>query len=343
MRITTNALMRKYGSALNTSLANRSDAMEKVYTQRKFTKAYQDPAGAKRIAELNRSYYRTEVYINNVEDAQSRLDSAEGALLQITQLVGSTLGDETLSAINGPNAAADTRNAYAETLSKLKDTLIQFSNATYQEHYLFAGADGDHAAFTTNDKGELCYRGINVSTQDPDELKKLAEYASEPLYLDIGLGMLTDTGDLMANKQTDFNGTSAYNTSMPGVEYFGYGTVDGTDISKNLFDLLGQMSKELEQDTFDFDRFTQMRTQLKECHDQLTRCESNLGINSNFLENTKERMETNKISIYKEIDSVINIEPETAIMDYSYAQYAYNMILKVGTSLLSSSLVDYLK
>lgn len=345
MRVTTNSMMRNYGSALSTSLGNRTSAMEKVYSGRKFTQAYKDPGGARRVAELNRDYYKTEVYISTVKDAQSRLDSAEGSLLQITSLLGETVGNETLAGMNGSNSL-ESRTAYAATLRELKQTLIQAANSTYQDSYLFAGADGENIPFTQNDDGSISYRGIDVTTllskaDGTDASAKMAELAGENLYLDIGLGMKTTSGGVAYN-QSDFNSASAFDSSLPGIKYFGYGqTADG--ISKNIFDLLGNMADELEKPVMDNDLFGKMRDQLKECHGNLSNYDAELGIKNNALENTKERLETNKLSIYNEIDSVINIQPETAIMDYSYAQYAYNMVLKVGSSLLTSSLIDFLK
>ena len=39
----------------------------------------------------------------------------------------------------------------------------------------------------------------------------------------------------------------------------------------------------------------------------------------------------------------MGVEAAKAITDYSYAQYVYNAALKVGTSILSPSLLDFMK
>lgn len=349
MRITTNAMMRNYGSSLSNALEKRTSTMEKVNSGRKFSRAYEDPSGASRVLQLNRSYFRTEVYISSVSDAESRLDSAEGALAQVTTLVGQTLEDETFKAING-TSSAETRKTYATSLRQLQQSLMQYSNSTYQDKYLFAGADGGNMAFTSDSSGNIFYRGINVTTGEwsggtPEEgLAQLAKLSDEKLYLDIGLGMQTNVaGNQVANNPSDFNDSSAYNMSISGIGFMGYGTVEGTDISKNVMVLLGQMADELEKDDFNIDRFDQMRTQMKENHNEMADFEANIGVRSTFLENTKTRMKDDLLSLYKEINSISEIQPETAIMEYSYAQYAYTMVLKVGSTLLTSSLLDFVK
>lgn len=349
MRITTNALMRNYNSSLSTSLAKRTSTMEKVNSGRKFSRAYEDPSGASRVLQLNRNYFRTETYLSSVKDAQSRLDSVESALAGITTLVGQTLEDETFKALNG-TSSEETRKTYATSLRQLQQSLTQYSNATYQDKYLFAGADGQNVAFTTDTDGNVFYRGINVTTGEwaggtnEEGLAQLEKLADEKLYLDVGLGMKTNVaGNQVANNPSDFNESSAYNMSNPGIACMGYGTVEGTDISKNVITLLGQMADELEKPEFDADRFEQMRTQLKENHNQLADYEATVGVRSSFLETTQTRMSDDMLNIYKEIDSISQVKPETAIMDYSYAQYSYTMVLKVGSTLLTSSLLDFVK
>ena len=44
-----------------------------------------------------------------------------------------------------------------------------------------------------------------------------------------------------------------------------------------------------------------------------------------------------------QLDNVVNIDMADAITQYSWAQYAYNAALKVGTSILSPSFIDFMK
>ena len=68
-----------------------------------------------------------------------------------------------------------------------------------------------------------------------------------------------------------------------------------------------------------------------------------LGTKSQFLTATKDRLETDKLNLATQLDNVVNIDMADAITQYSWAQYAYNAALKVGTSILSPSFIDFMK
>ena len=57
----------------------------------------------------------------------------------------------------------------------------------------------------------------------------------------------------------------------------------------------------------------------------------------------KDRLETDKLNLATQLDNVVNIDMADAITQYSWAQYAYNAALKVGTSILSPSFIDFMK
>ena len=67
-----------------------------------------------------------------------------------------------------------------------------------------------------------------------------------------------------------------------------------------------------------------------------------LGTQTEFLTTTKTRLENSEISLAKQLDSVVNVDMAGAIMDFSWAQYAYNAALKVGTQILSPSFIDFM-
>lgn len=341
MRITMNAMMRNYSSSLSSSLNTLNVSRERVTSGRQFSRAYQDPSGAMRAAELHRRYLKTEDHISTIEDAQSRQDSADGALQQIVSMTGTAVNDDALKAINGASSP-DSRKTYAISLRETQKALLQFSNATYENSYLFAGADGGNLPFSLDAQGNVTYRNTDVSAGDLD---KLTDMANEKLYLDIGLGLQVETQSGVASNSSQINGASAYDSAISGLKALGYGTVEGTDppISKNVIALLGQMADELEKPVLDVERFGQMRTQLTKSHSQMADYNSEIGVRAKFLENAKSRLEDDKINIYTQIDSVENVQPAEAITDYSYSQYIYNMVLKVGNSLLSNSFIDYMK
>lgn len=346
MRITTNAMVRNYNGSLTESLYNVNLARTRVSTKRKYQKASEDPASAERAAQLQRRYLRTADYIDTVETTQSRQDAADSALQQITKLLNEALNSDALRASSDTQAAQ--RQTFATTLRGIQNSLIETANTTFEGKYLFAGADGSNLPFSITNDGKITYRGIDVSSTNPADQAILDELKDEKLYVDIGLGIKTTTG-APATSSSDINEASALDISITGVKAFGYGTIpgsadsDGNPISKNIFALLGQMANELEKDPLDQDIFNQMKSQLKTSFDGVVDFNAGMGVKSKFLETTKDRLEDDQITIYEQMDKIENIEPAEAIMDFSYSQYAYNMLLKVGTSLLSNSFIDFMK
>ena len=67
-----------------------------------------------------------------------------------------------------------------------------------------------------------------------------------------------------------------------------------------------------------------------------------IGTRTNFLENTKDRLEDQQINLTEQYDNVVNVDMAEAITEFSWAQYAYNAALKIGTNILSPSFIDFM-
>lgn len=337
LRVTSNSMVRNYNSSLNASINTLNKTREKVYSGKEFNRAYQDPTGARRVSELRRKSDKIDSYLSNLTTAQSRQDTADSALQQMVTLLGETANNEGLKAMNA--STEETRKTYATTLRELQKTLLQSSNTKYGDSYLFAGADGANLPFELDANGKVTYRNQDVN--DPNLMNPLY---NEKLFMDLGMGLQIGNGGV-ADSYQDINEATAYNAAICGLKTFGFGTKAGTNppISKNAIELLGQMADELEKPNFDADRFSSMRDQLLETHSSMSDYNAELGVRSSSLDSTKERLEDEQINIIKQIDSIETAQPAAAITDYSYAQYVHNLVLKVGSSLLTNSFIDFMK
>lgn len=352
MRVTTNSMMRNYNNTLTSALNRLNVTRERAGDGRRFHRAYEDPTGAMRTSALTQKVLRNENYTTTVEGCMNRQDSADSVIQQIVSMVGKDITDETLSGLTG-SSSPESKKTYAASFRQMQDSFLQFANTQYQDSYLFAGSDGGKMPFTKGDDGSILYRGINVTTgewaghaNNQDGLDELARLSREKLYVDVGTGLHVDgaNNSNIADSSDDINGASAYNMSLPGVAFLGFGSGEGTPpISKNIIALVGELASELESPNFDTDRFKQLFGQLKETHSTMTDFNSEAGVNKKFLESTESRLKTEKTTLITQLQSVRDMEPAEAIMDYNYSQYCYNMILKVGTSLLSNSFVDFMR
>ena len=340
LRITTSALIRNYKSNLGKSISNLDLARTKVMTQRNFTKGYQDPTGAVRESALNWKYAKNQDYIDAIDDAQSFQNAQEDAITQINTQARYLSKQYGLEAMNGTNWTQDVRKTYAAAFREAMKSMTMSMNASYGDKFVFGGSDGGHTPFElkTNDDGStsLLYRGVDVSHPEEALKEKLDQMSREEVYTDLGFGLTLDEDGKVIN-------STAFNTSLPGINVVGYGTrEDNPDISNNIIILAGQIADELEKEDFDVEKYRELLTAFDDTRGRLVDNLTTIGTRTNFLETTKSRLEDQQINLTEQFDNVVNVDMAEAITEFSWAQYAYNAALKIGTNILTPSFIDFM-
>lgn len=351
-RITTGMIQRNYKNNLTSNMGGLEAARKQVETGRRFEYSYEDPTAAAKAAILEKRYARVKDYISNAEDIQDWQNTQEDAAMAVSGYATTIIKNYTIAGSNGTNAL-ESRMAYATAIEQMQESMVTSLNAKYGETFVFAGNAGKQPPFTLqeakdaagNSLGykELYYRGTRV-----DELDENHAFLNEHSYIDLGFG-LEITQVAGADQVTS---SSAFDSALPGAKIVGYGLADveledGTvvqGVSKNLVNLAGQLAKELKNPDFEADdEFRAKWLQFEETANDLRDQVSILGTKTKLLESTLERLENEKLNIETQFDSTVNIEPAEAIMNYSWANYAYNSALKVGTSIITPSLLDFIR
>lgn len=367
MRITTNAILRNYKSNLGTSMSNLDTARTQVMTQRKFNSTMEDPSNALRAAVLNRKYARNEDFLNQVKDIQSYQDAQEDAAMQISNIALQLSRQYGLEALNGTNGSRETRLTYADAWKGAQESVLLSLNASYEQKYVFSGSDGmtppfrlidvpvDQAKPDGEKKQVLLYRNVDVTTgelygsdnkPDPNakndiatceaRLKALSEDTS---FVDLGFGLTINSTTGSGNLTVD--PSSAFNISLPGINLVGYGKDDDGD-PKNMILLMGEIANKLGAEEFDYEGYRDLLGKFDDKRNDVLQHVTILGTQTEFLTTTRERLETNEINLTTQIDNVVNIDMAEAIMNFSWAQYAYNAALKVGNNILTPSFIDFM-
>ena len=345
MRITTNAILRNYKSNLGTSLRNLDTTRTRVMTQRKFNSTAEDPSSALRAAILERKYAKNEDYLNTVKDVQSFQDSQEDAAMQIETIAKSLSKQYGLEALNGTNGSLETRQTYADAWRGAQESLVLSLNASYEGKYVFAGGDGKNPPFklVTKDDGTqvLTYRGLDVNDTSAANKAALDKLSKESIFVDLGFGLNVDV-DATNNRDINIDSSSAFNTSLPGINLAGYGK-DDNGMTNNIVLLCGEIADVLSDPNFDRDRYQELLNKFDEGRNNVLQNVTILGTQTEFLSTTKDRLETSSINLSTQIDNVVNVDMAEAIMDFSWAQYAYNAALKVGNNILTPSFIDFMR
>lgn len=368
MRITTNAILRNYKSNLGASMSNLDIARTQVMTQRRFNSTMEDPSSALRAAVLNRKYARNEDYLNQVKDVQSYQDAQEDGAMQISNIALTLNKQYGLEALNGTNGSRDTRLTYATAWRDAQESMVLSLNASYEGKYVFAGSDGVTPPFRLADvakdpkdpaagtKQVLLYRNVDVTTgelytednkidptdtaNEAERKERLKKLANDTSYVDLGFG-LNITNDANGNG-VNVEDSSAFNISLPGIKLVGYDEEASGDNTKNMILLMGEISNKLAAEEFDYEGYRELLGTFDGQRNNVLQHVTTLGTKTEFLTTTKERLETNEINLTTQIDNVVNIDMAEAIMNFSWAQYAYNAALKVGNNILTPSFIDFM-
>lgn len=348
IRSTTNGALKTYRYNLQRSSYTKNKAQETVQTQRKFNSFAEDPAAAAKAFQLRRSLLRTDSQYNVGESVKHKYEVAWSTLESVVQDVNNRKSDSAFAMIL--QGKSDTIGSGAVALGQSMRTLatgiVQSMNCRYGENFVFAGADGLNVPFTWEGEGDdrkLCYRGIPVDTQDPKELEALKYMANERKNADLGFGMQEDeNGNII--------GSSVANVGLQGITFLGYGK-DADGDPKNIVsiaDRMGTLLRRCDPDsgdwasTADKEEFSRLAKKFEDAASQLTDKHTEMDTQAAFIKSNQKQLKANTGTLQEQFLSIEDVDLAEAITSYSWAQYCYNASLKVGNSILSQSLMDYM-
>lgn len=348
IRSTTNGTLKTYRYNLQRSSYTKNKAQETVQTQRKFNSFAEDPAAAAKAFQLRRSLLRTDSQYNVGESVKHKYEVAWSTLESVVQDVNNRKSDSAFAMIL--QGKSDTIGSGAVALGQSMRTLatgiVQSMNCRYGENFVFAGADGLNVPFTWEGEGDdrkLCYRGIPVDTQDQKELEALKYMANERKNADLGFGMQEDeNGNII--------GSSVANVGLQGITFLGYGK-DADGDPKNIVsiaDRMGTLLRRCDPDsgdwasTADKEEFSRLAKKFEDAASQLTDKHTEMDTQAAFIKSNQKQLKANTGTLQEQFLSIEDVDLAEAITSYSWAQYCYNASLKVGNSILSQSLMDYM-
>ena len=189
--------------------------------------------------------------------------------------------------------------------------------------------------------GPMLIKDYNKQKADADALKYMA--TDERKYADLGFG-------LQENADGSIIDSSAANVALQGITYLGYGTDEDGD-PKNIASLISRMGEILQKcdaDSGNFasdadkEEFYRLAEKFEAAAATLNDKHVELDTQAAFLKDNQSQLESISYTLQDQIVGLEDADLADAITSYSWAQYCYNAALKVGNSILSQSLMDYL-
>lgn len=204
---------------------------------------------------------------------------------------------------------------------------------------------------TPNDKGGGYYRIIDesqlITPSEYEEQKLIADklnyLAHETQFVDIGFGFQEDpvTGKLIE--------TSAFNAALNGINFLGYGLDEDGD-PRNIYSLVQEMRKIAESvssgtdwDDPTYDKFYKLVQKFEDGVSNYQTEYVNLDASTGKLNSQQELLVDNFDNLQEQYSDIEDVDMVDAITSFIWAEYCYNAALKVGNSILSESLMDYLR
>lgn len=204
----------------------------------------------------------------------------------------------------------------------------------------------------------LYFRGVAVDSKDPKDVEKMEYFLNEERKdIDVGLGHQEADGEAVSS--------TVFNSALQGLYYLGgYGTKsvdvkdeDGTvigtveNIPNNIISVVKEMGEILQRTKVkdgDFAndddklRFQALFQEFEESTSNFRERWVEMDTQTGFLRDNSELLQGTADSLKQQYMDLEDADPAAAISDFMFARYCYDAALKVGNSILSQSLMDYL-
>lgn len=222
----------------------------------------------------------------------------------------------------------------AENYDKLVDSTIKQADGTPDEITI----DGKTYFVVDNDKAAISEDDYEAAKTEADKLKYLA---NEKYFVDIGLGF-------QENENGQLIESSGFNAALVGINFFGYGLDEDGD-PKNIYSIVQQL-KDISArvhdgenwTTSDYQEFYRLTRKLETASSNFKTEFTDMAAGTDKLENNLELLEDNYDNLVEQYGNIEDVDMVESITSFIWAQYCYNAALKVGNSVLSQSLMDYL-
>lgn len=341
MRITNKMITTQYTRSLNRLAAELNRLNNQVSSGRKFAKASENTSAAVKAFQLRKDMSRIEGYRENIAHAKSTLTNAESALMHIEELMR-TATEKIITGLNDTQSREE-RAIIATELRSLQAQLLQTLNSTASDSYYFGGTNTETKPFEVID-GKLYYNGYDLDLPLPagtpeENEAKLKELASDTLYIDIGLSVKFDPATGEIDEGTVFG------YSIAGINVVGSGTttVEGEEVSNNIYNLLGALAAEFESENYSHAKADALFGHLKDASQGIMRTITEIGAKTSYLDFMAERLEDQDFNLQERQVDVEGIDPAEAIINFEAQKFAYNAALQMGARIIQPSIFDFMR
>lgn len=303
MRIATNNSYTDFLKNMATTETKLHYTMGQLSSFKEVSKSSEDPLLVSKIMNLNVAIDRNETQNLEIKDAISWSNTQDGILASVSD---SMLRIKTLiqSSANTTSAAAE-MEANKNEIQQNIEAIVEALNTNFDGRYLFAGDKTTEPPFSVvkNVQGETY--GIAYNGSDVNLPREISD--------GVTVNLVTDGNQLMGK-----NGAENLNDFFNQV-------IDSFDNSNR-----DAMANELLGKADNFrDNFVNVRTKV--------------GSIYNRLKSAQDRNETEKLNLKESLSNRQDVDVAEKYMQFQNEMLAYNATMSMGTKIMQTSILDYVR
>ena len=315
MRITNTSMIKNHMYDTQENLTRMSKINEQINSSKMINRVSDDPHKAIRIMNLNNEIRYTEKYNYNIDETVGWMDTTDGSLDHL----GNMLGDikEDILKVGGVYSDEEFKAIQAEINEKIKE-IADVMNTTYGGKYMFGGTNVDEPPITMEDKDGVITLKINPNSNMGD----LRADISDGINIDYNISV----GEIFNGK--DNNGASIdFLEEINNVSKLMDKIVNGTDDEKS------KAKKQLSGTTKD---------NIDNLYNHALDERTSLGVRVNTAEKVKGLNEENILNMKGVLSLDQDVNQVEKFIELKSAELVYQASIKVGTTLMQPTILDYL-
>ncbi len=303
MRIATNNSYTDFLKNMVTTETKLHYTMGQLSSFKEVSKSSEDPLLVSKIMNLNVAIDRNETQNLEIKDAISWSNTQDGILASVSD---SMLRIKTLiqSSANTTSAAAEMK-ANKNEIQQNIEAIVEALNTNFDGRYLFAGDKTTEPPFSVvkNAQGETY--GIAYNGSDVNLPREISD--------GVTVNLVTDGNQLM-----------------------------GKNGAENLNDFFNQV-----MDSFDNNNRDAMANELlgkaDNFRDNFVNVRTKVGSIYNRLKSAQDRNETEKLNLKESLSNRQDVDIAEKYMQFQNEMLAYNATMSMGTKIMQTSILDYVR
>lgn len=138
---------------------------------------------------------------------------------------------------------------------------------------------------------------------------------------------------------------TVFGYSIAGINVVGSGTttVEGEEVSNNIYNLLGALAAEFESENYSHAKADALFGHLKDASQGIMRTITEIGAKTSYLDFMAERLEDQDFNLQERQVDVEGIDPAEAIINFETQKFAYNAALQMGARIIQPSIFDFMR